>query len=338
MNRRALSRFGFTLVELLVVIAIIGVLIALLLPAVQAAREAARRSQCSNNLKQLGLALQNYHDTNSAFPMLRGNGPYSTYNAMGWIGLLPYMEQAALYSQIGDAPNNSVYSWTTTFLPWQMKVPGFYCPSDPTSDSASGTGPIRTRSYRMSLGDTINDNWAGTTRGIFGYLSFTKIRDITDGTSNTVAMSEHVIGKLGDFRDARAWVAQGITGYDVNPSICLATSNAGLYSTTQTVMRPDFTNIWPDGSPHCAGFTTVLPPNSPSCGWSTNYVSWELLSASSYHSGGVLALMADGSARFVNDNINCGTLTAANVTSGPSPYGVWGALGSKGGREQTGEL
>jgi prepilin-type N-terminal cleavage/methylation domain-containing protein len=339
MNRRIFTlRSGFTLVELLVVIAIIGLLIALLLPAVQAAREAARKSQCSNNLKQLGLALQGYHDTNSGFPMMRGSGTYSTYNAMGWIALLPFVEQQGLATQIGEAPNTSLYSWTTTFAPWQVAIPVYLCPSDPTSASPSGTGSIKTRSYRMSVGDTIKDNWAGATRGVFGYATHTKIRDITDGTSNTIAMSEHVVGKLNEY-DAKAWVAQGITGYDVNPSVCLAVQpSSGFYPASQPVMRPDFTNIWPDGSPHCAAFTTVLPPNSPSCGYSTNYVSWELLSASSYHAAGVQGLMVDGSVRFLSDGINCGTLTAANVTRGPSPYGVWGALGSKSGREQTGDL
>ena len=332
------QRRGFTLIELLVVIAIIAVLIALLLPAVQQAREAARRSQCKNNLKQLGLALHNYHDTYGCLPMMRCSGAYSQYNANGWIGLLPGIDQGPLFMAIGDAHNTSVYSWTTTFAPWQTVIPVFQCPTDPTSGSPSGTGPITTRCYRMSVGDSINNNYATPTRGLFGFVSSTKMRDITDGTSNTVAMSEHVIGKLGDTRNARSWVAQGISGYDANPSICRALSTNGLYAAGQAVMRPDFTNIWPDGAVHCAAFSTVLPPNSASCGHSGNYVDWELVTATSYHTGGVQVLMADGAVRFISENINTGNLTTGNVSSGPSPYGVWGALGSKDGSEVIGEF
>ena len=333
-------RPGFTLIELLVVIAIIAVLIALLLPAVQQAREAARRSQCKNNLKQLGLALHNYHDTAQVFPMMRGSGGYSYYNAVGWIGMLPYLDQSALYMQIGDAHNTSVYSWTTTFVPFQTSLPVFSCPSDPTANQSSGSvAPVKTRSYRMCVGDTINDNFGGqSNRGLFGYISKNSMASITDGTSNTIAMSEHVIGVVGDTTNAKAWVAQGVTGYDTNPSVCMATAVNGRYPTSQSIMRADFTNMWTDGSTHCAAFTTVLPPNSPSCGFSTNYVSWELVSATSYHTGGVHALMADGAVRFISDNINTGTLTAANVSSGASPYGVWGALGTKSGGETLGEF
>lgn len=341
------KRVGFTLIELLVVIAIIAVLIALLLPAVQQAREAARRSQCKNNLKQIGLALHNYHDTHTCLPMMRNLGPFSQYNATGWIGLLPNLDQAPLYMAIGDAHNTSVYSWTTTFAPFQTVIPVFQCPSDATAGSASGIGSVTTRSYRMSVGDTINNNYGNHTpgvangcfvRGLFGALSSTRIRDITDGSSNTVAMSERVIGRIGDNRNARSWVAQGISGYDVNPSVCRVLATGGLYAAGQAVMRQDFTNMWTDGSVHCAAFCTVLPPNSASCGHSTNYVAYELVSATSYHTGGVHVLMADGAVRFVSDNINSGTMTAANVTSGPSPYGVWGALGSRDGGEVVSEF
>lgn len=332
------SRVGFTLIELLVVIAIIAVLIALLLPAVQQAREAARRSQCKNNLKQLGLALHNYHDTANVFPMMRGSGGYSYYNAVGWIGMLPYLDQAPLYNAINDQHNISVYSWTTTFVPFQTKLPVFLCPSDGSADSASGIGSVKTRSYRLSVGDTINNNFAGATRGLFGYISKVKIADVTDGTSNTIAMSEHVVGRLSETLDARAWVARGVTGYDTNPAVCLATASGGKYAASQAIMRPDFTNMWTDGSVHCAAFTTVLPPNSPSCGFSGNYVDWELVSASSMHVGGVHVLMTDGAVRFVSENISTGTLTAPNVSQGTSPYGVWGALGSKSGGETVGEF
>jgi prepilin-type N-terminal cleavage/methylation domain-containing protein len=332
-SRTPSSRRAFTLIELLVVIAIIAVLIALLLPAVQQAREAARRSQCKNNLKQLGLALHNYHDTTGMFPMMRNAGAISQYNATGWIGLLPYVDQAPLYNQIGNAHNDSTYSWDQAFVPWQSRLAVFLCASDSTNETPSGIGPVKTRNYRMCLGDTINNNYSGQTRGLFGYISNVRIRGVSDGTSNTIAMSERVVGTLGDNKNARAWVAQGVTGYDTNPSVCRALATSGRYASTQSIMRTDFSNMWSDGSVHCAAFSTVLPPNSASCGHCTNYVDWELVSATSMHEGGVHVLMTDGAVRFVSENIDAGNQTAANVSSGPSPYGVWGALGTREGAE-----
>src|SRR5690606_13394062 len=143
--------------------------------------------------------------------------------------------------------------------------------------SPVGLGAIKPRNYRMCVGDTINDNYGGATRGLFGYLSSVKFRSITDGTSNTIALSERVVGSLSDTTNALAWVAQGVTGYDTNPSICRAVATGGRYSDTQPIMRSDFSNMWSDGSVHCAGFATVLPPNSASCGHSSNFVDWELV-------------------------------------------------------------
>lgn len=338
---------GFTLIELLVVIAIIAVLIALLLPAVQQAREAARRTQCRNNLKQLGLALHNYADTHLFLPFMRWTVGNVYYNNHANLALLPYVDQAPLFQQV-SAPLtvgastwqpmgflNAPYSWDTVYPPWKTQVPGYLCPSDP--NSLVKYSNIGNQSYRLCLGDSVIGVYAGTSvRGIFGSASKTQLRDITDGTSNTIAMAERANKSFGD----TTRVIWGVAGpVDVStPAACLALSTGINYPTgTATVRGADVPSMWSDGAPHCAGFTTVLPPNSASCTNSTNYVADSIISASSHHTGGIHALMADGAVRFISNNINSGNLAVAPTTSA-SPYGVWGALGTKAGNETIGEF
>ncbi|MEZ6135786.1 MAG: DUF1559 domain-containing protein [Pirellulaceae bacterium] len=198
-------RLGFTLVELLVVIAIIGILVGLLLPAVQAAREAARRMQCSNNLKQWGLALHNYHDTHRSFPYRSGGTNGSSGAGLansnrgrlsGWIPLLAFIEGGNQFQQIaaGDAnnPPQGPNSWAG-WAPWNTSPGVIRCPSD---DGYANT--TRTNSYAMSMGDAVENltnGIGGQARGIFGPRpgSVTyRFRDITDGTSNTIAISERL--------------------------------------------------------------------------------------------------------------------------------------------------
>jgi prepilin-type N-terminal cleavage/methylation domain-containing protein len=197
-NRRtSSSKRGFTLIELLVVIAIIAILIALLLPAVQQAREAARRSQCRNNLKQLGLAMHNYHDVHNMFVMKSGgtdNGVSEQTNRnrrSGMVGLLPYLDQAPLYQQIeGGSPPEPLpggpCGWCS-WGPWNVILPVMLCPSD------SRQVVHRHHNYMFSVGDqmrNMNSNfWAA--RGVFGGRHrCIGIHEITDGTSNTVMLGE----------------------------------------------------------------------------------------------------------------------------------------------------
>lgn len=343
-----LQRRGFTLIELLVVIAIIAVLIALLLPAVQQARESARRTQCRNNLKQMGLALHNYADTHGVFPFMKYTVGNPLYNNNANFALLPYVDQAPLFNvltsplTVGATTyqpmgfNAAPFSWDTVYPPYKEQVPGYLCPSDP--NSLVKYTNIGTQSYRLCLGDSVVGNWGGSSlRGIFGTLSRTRIRDITDGTSNTIAMGERANKNFGD----PSRVIWGVAGsIDVStPAPCAALRSSGLYYPTGTTMvrGADVPSMWSDGSPHCAGFTTVLAPNSPSCTNSTNYVADSIISASSHHTGGVHCLMADGAVRFISDNIDTGNLSVAPTTA-VSPYGVWGALGTKAGNETVAEF
>jgi len=352
---------GFTLIELLVVIAIIAVLIALLLPAVQQAREAARRSQCKNNLKQLGLALHNYHDTVGMFPWARGGtgndvgGFCRNRNTInGFVFLLPYLDQAPLYNQLSVQTTNAqspslgtscadgVEAFGTgrdlRYFAWGVKLPTFLCPSSPTGLFYSGNGFYKgQRDYGMCVGDTMNDMQNSTNvRGMFGYISSTRMRDIVDGTSNTVMLGEKCKGQSNT--SIKGFGVQNISGLDSNPSACLATASGGKIVSPNTLQTDrGLGSLWHNGQvPHVA-FNTVLPPNSPSCMRDPYGDSWGVISAQSYHTGGVHVVMADGAVRFISDNINTGNLGAAQVSGGASPYGVWGALGTKNGGEVVGE-
>lgn len=350
-------RRGFTLIELLVVIAIIAILVAILLPAVQQAREAARRSQCKNNLKQIGLALQNYHDVYDRFVYGKGGttGPSinprtgHNYNRRaGWISLYPYLEATAEYEiiQTGDA----------TFTPpiqaggpapwfgwdgWNQQISAFRCPSDPGVTSARGV-----INYAFSRGDYIGNN-SGQGRdnqqpsGMFGFRSTFGIRDILDGASNTVLISERVMGNYSRTGTSPATIKDGtlsqVGGITSNPGACLAAvalvSDGVRYTSSLNRVKGRFGTRWMDGQPENTSFHTVLAPNSPSCTNNANNNSDStvpLLSASSEHAGGVNAVMGDGRVIFVSEAIDTGNLGVDKASASlPSPYGVWGAMGTK---------
>jgi prepilin-type N-terminal cleavage/methylation domain-containing protein/prepilin-type processing-associated H-X9-DG protein len=349
---------AFTLVELLVVIAIIGILIALLLPAVQAAREAARRSQCVNNLKQLGLGLQNYHDVQSSFPPGCGGTASGAGNdgngvrVSPFIPLLPFIEQQALYSQIQAGGGNPVYSpygprgWLT-WSNWNVQVPSLLCPSDTRPRPAPGaTGE---NNYAFSHGDSINQiyiwnsdpiNWS---RGMFCNSKTVTMSMVTDGTSNTIIASERLRANFGKGTQPKVNIRQGAVpsvAVNTSPGLCLPFA-AGMYYSDPTQVSGYFGTNWTDCEVKRCGFNTVLPPNAPSCDVvSTSCPTCGPADAqggvfppTSNHPGGADAVFVDGSVRFISDNINTGNLGAAEVNVGPSPYGVWGAMGSKNGDE-----
>ena len=354
-------RLAFTLVELLVVIAIIGILVSLLLPAVQAAREAARRMQCSNNLKQLALAMHNYHDTNKAFPALgyvgagagnagigRGNWPYS------WaISVLPYMEQGPLYDAMMTRAKPSGRGlpspWTTdrrgaadaeerawVLRYWMVDVPAFICPSDsPPADRIESPSLIN---YKASVGDDYHQNHfrlgqsGRVNRGVFQVNRYLEIGGITDGTSNTVLLGEAVAG--GDARDVKGGVALDMRAW--NPAACLARLDPlnpkRLTGNVRAQFRPTGGRAW-DGRPYFVGFATMVGPNGPSCHWGGVDGNEHMGTLSSFHPGGGQIARADGSVSFVNDSIDTGNQLKDSLAnpSGPSDYGVWGALGSMSG-------
>lgn len=343
---RPSRRPGFTLVELLVVIAIIGILIALLLPAVQAAREAARRSQCSNNLKQAGLALHNYHDTVKCFPFRMGgtsgacDATSNCSRVSGWVMLLPYMEQGALYSKItaGGTYGATTYPpwgphpWDTNFAPWLQRIPSLICPSDANVKNYKNITQFGPANYCFCVGDTsqgINTGWNRNPRGIFGYYSAVDTSAVEDGTTNTLAVSERAF--CLDNTKVKGGRANSVA-VNPNPSICYNQVTGDTYTTPAGCIAG---LRWEDGNVGFTAVNTVLPPNSPTCQTGTWDGDDGVYPPTSYHPGGVMGLLADGSTRFVSETIESGTLTTAAPTTlrAPSPYGVWGAMGTRVGSE-----
>jgi prepilin-type N-terminal cleavage/methylation domain-containing protein/prepilin-type processing-associated H-X9-DG protein len=353
MSRRVLKS-GFTLIELLVVIAIIAILIALLLPAVQQAREAARRSTCKNNLKQIALAHHNYESTYGRLPALGSRGWRNNgwYYAVCTIGILPYIDQGNIYQgmmrQASPSTSPGLPSpWHTgndTFANsfWKKDIPSFQCPSD-TVPLDRGESPALL-SYRVCVGDDYHQNHFRpdqsnrNNRGIYQIERWIPMRDIVDGTSNTVMLSEIVRG--GQPRDILGGVALNMRSW--NPAACLARVDPATRQLTGDVragFRPGGGRAW-DGRPYFVGFATMVPPNGPSCHWGGVDGNEHMGTASSRHTGGVHVAMADASVRFVSNSIDSGDLTVNDVASpgGESNYGVWGALGSKDGGETIGEF
>jgi prepilin-type N-terminal cleavage/methylation domain-containing protein/prepilin-type processing-associated H-X9-DG protein len=355
---------GFTLVELLVVIAIIGVMVGLLLPAVQAAREAARRMQCSNNLKQLALANHNYESTFKVLPARKGGTGAGVSNAtgnsnrlaVGFVGIMPFIEQQQWYDQIaaGDPAAGITpmgrRPWEG-WAPWNISVAMFGCPSDPGNQIGQVNRPQNT--YSFCLGDQATNNRdSQNLRGIFSHSRGARLGDVTDGLSNTALLSERLI-QAENGGDTIASVGANqiqivlgnavIEGSAANPTLCRAATLGQFYVAGTQVHRRSGSR-WRDGQPVWVGFNTVLPPNGPSCthpnsGSTAGVTDHEnsLLPPSSRHPGGVQVAFADGSVTFISDSIDHGNLAAAlpanNIPQGMSPYGVWGALGSKNGGE-----
>ncbi|MFO1044045.1 MAG: DUF1559 domain-containing protein [Planctomycetaceae bacterium] len=320
-------RIGFTLIELLVVIAIIAVLIALLLPAVQQAREAARRSQCKNNLKQIGLALHNYHDTMNIFPpesiwALGNVGGYTPRN-FSWLTLiLPYIDQAPLY----NSTNFSQPIWGQPIVSRQLSV--LTCPSDPSSGVQNG---MASTNY---AGDEGYDWWPRSNNvlgGIFTLRGTTRIRDVTDGTSNTILVGEVTTGGYccggNNMGAGKPVLAPG--GYMRSAFVSPG------YSDSQCASQQ---YPQPDGSANpCSQWTSFK--SNPSV-YKPTYIHYfginnDYMGAHSRHVGGAHFLMADGGVRFLSQNMSYGTEAAISYVRG---NGVWGALNTMAGGETVGEF
>jgi prepilin-type processing-associated H-X9-DG protein len=356
------------LVELLVVIAIIGVLIALLLPAVQAAREAARRMSCTNKLKQISLSVHNFHDTHNRFPAQAAD-PLAKEDTQRnhFFVLLPFIEQQAMYDACITSGLGCVLGDNGQSI---RPIATLLCPSDSESTvwdpNGYENGNIKA-SYAGSMADLPGficlyggvDNVSFHTRSWLesggrprGFSS------VTDGTSNTVMHSEHLINDAlsatdagGNYKRRTARITDG-AGYWNPPQNCLNLKGAGgeyldpnqviHYGTHAQGMRA-FDSMHP-----ITAFHTLLSPNSPSCCYTTNYNDGTV-SATSNHSGGVNVSFLDGSVSFISETIHVANLhlaadTVANLVarnydldSGlaapPFSYGLWSELGSMNGGE-----
>lgn len=308
---RRLYRAGFTLIELLVVIAIIAVLIALLLPAVQQAREAARRSQCKNNLKQMGLALHNYHDTYSKFPI----GELGGYRGNWKARILPYMDQTNIYNGLNWVyanfhSNNAAFATTLR----GTIAAGFNCPSSPLPVNGLSSGNIDNvlnsqlhdytgimGSYPDPAGRTAcldsGSSWGSFAcyNGLLLVNESKNISDNTDGASNTIIVGEQsgTVGKT-DMR-ANYWGGWCGSSMAVAPLSTMSTGttqvNAGC-TTLRYAPNTDHQKASPSTCVSGSGCNTTYRTNVP---------------LSSFHTGGIHALMGDGAVRFISENINMTT-------------------------------
>ena len=416
------NRSGFTLVELLVVIAIIGILVGLLLPAVQAAREAARRMSCSNNFKQIGLGIHNYHSAYKHLP-IHGTGTYRPGGNDMWddandntvyggatgsinhrgsflIGLLPFVEQQALWEQISNprsvnadnTPRNPPWQAMgpgvarIDYGPWGTEIPTFRCPSDPgvglpslgRSNYAAcmGDSSVFTRDSFLNVDEAGSGNGGTATdptfpysgnetqqaersrkchRGAFILTKRTKFRDILDGLANTIVGGE-ITSDLGD-GDARTTLVRGDDYSDrAGSGRNRCRQNPSWADQHLDPERPQFWNSdalgdvnalqargyrWHDCYPLYTQFHTVRPPNKAMCSGGRDHND-SLVAASSRHQGGAHILMGDGAVVFITDSIESGNQIApqiayhsspVTVAGAQSPYGLWGALGTRANKE-----
>jgi len=360
------TRKGFTLVELLVVIAIIGILIALLLPAVQAAREAARRSQCTNNLKQLSLAVHNFHDVNKKYPpqsfslfFREALSAQYGWDRMGYLThLLPYIEQKALYDQVLEYTRLDNRPWSTgnfpdgRLSPYRTVIASILCPSDPEQKPI--LGDVASTSYHCNHGDIwMNWDW-WEWRGPFGNgeRGECTFATLLDGSSNTIMLAELAIGRTpGSSAPVKGGIATGAAlNQGSSPAPCLARRgpNGILTGTCQDSLGVTGWGIgrrWGDAHSIYTTFFTVLPPNCPTCA-NAHGEDWAQPVPSSHHPGGVNVAMCDASVRFISETINAGDPNQTPPPMGgrpqdyigPSLWGVWGALGTTRGKESIGNF
>jgi prepilin-type N-terminal cleavage/methylation domain-containing protein/prepilin-type processing-associated H-X9-DG protein len=313
---------GFTLIETLVVIGIIGLITSLLLPAVQSAREAARRAQCLNNLKQIGIALHAYEGVWGSFPVGVLYNPNLAFGNLyigdSWsahLQILPQLEQQALFDSfnlmalpVGDSSRPPVEDMRLGLgaqneTGARQQVAVFLCPTD-----AAGPGRYGPTNYRASFGVCAACLF-GVNDGAFSYLAY-KLADFQDGLSNTLAFSEKLIGGVprGQYRANRDWIMKlpgggntGLVTLDWWREHC---ANIRLEGNEQLVHYSSGRS-WVQGDTTVTGFLASVPPNSsiPDCGMG-------VIAARSLHPGGVNALLADGSARFFKSSINANTWVA----------------------------
>lgn len=415
-------RKGFTLVELLVVIAIIGILAGLLLPAIQQAREAARRMSCSSNIRQFGIALLGYEYSYKYLPTLcagiylpnqsyttsiTGPGTPAAGRWSGMIGMLPFMEQNALYNQLESGFNFKVPGgtvirnygsygyllspgtptcyppWAADYAPSVTQVGFFRCPSDPTkkSNAYNDSSALGRLNYVFCIGDSDagNNGYSMTqehSRGAFQRGIQKTLAAVIDGTANSI-----MFGEIGTPPSLQASVAQ-----NTNLNISLLTPRVQGLTTPGVTLTPPSGPVsinvincrqkvrsakyigtvavqlrrgirWNDAFPVFCGFNTINGPNGASChdptpgGQAALGEIDGILSATSYHVGGAHVVMFDNSVRFVPNEIDLtnpdpsasstqiyapGRTTAGSATPNwttPSPFGVWGAMGTIGNGE-----
>ena len=329
---------GFTLIELLVVIAIIAILIALLLPAVQQAREAARRIQCRNHIKQLALAVHNYADAYGVLPpsacidpAISGTGNNGSWGVHGRI--LPFLEQANLYNSIDLS-----VAWDSQMVINGLKIPVFACPSDPGSDQlrdpGAGLPTLYPTTYGFSFGTWFVYNPSNGSVGNGAFYPNAKLgfAAFTDGTSNTLLLSE-----------VKAWTPYRRNGGPSTTMMPQSVAEAEAVIASGGQFKNTGHTEWPDGRVHHHGVTTTMPPNAktgcsdgtnnyPECDFNSNQEgrnglsgspTYAIITSRSWHTGIVNSALVDGSVRSISENVD---------------LNIWRGLGTRSGGEIPGEF
>ena len=357
---------GFTLVELLAVVAIIGTLVGLLLPAVQLARETARQSSCLNNLKQLGLGLVNFENARGRYFAKTTNDLPQNYNF--WILLLPYAEEQTRYDNIMSGTSSNVQNnpWTNDT---KGAVPLMKCPSDAVAFLKKASG-----SYRINGGDVLvsNNRWFTNYKFTFRtpfpnvssadngrYARFMRSKDISDGLSKTLAFTESIVANGGVTSPQKTAIAASVSNWNggasmPSPATCMsalptqATNSGGWWNLNYYTGA-----LWALAYDNCMATYTILAPNSaPACNpnaYGNYFAEGAISNPSSWHASSINIVMLDGSARTISETINAGdpSLPSPVVPSnngvnntdprnytGPSQWGVWGAIGTHNSSEQ----
>jgi prepilin-type N-terminal cleavage/methylation domain-containing protein/prepilin-type processing-associated H-X9-DG protein len=356
---------GFTLIELLVVIAIIAVLIALLLPAVQAAREAARRAQCTNNMKQLGLALQNYMSSNDAIPHVYPIWYYPPKTGSvsdGWGGwspqshMFPYMEQGPLYNAINFGMPNRNTGYLSNSSLSASTINSFLCPSSPLAKGNIACNNLLKspgNNYFASVGSSLNYQSPSSPNGLFMWeynpaingnwaaqAAPLSLRDITDGTSNTIAFGEW---RTGDFNCQILSIPQDVINPVVFPTsistngpwtgaalttflgwlnTCAVTAPSTItHGSNWSFNMSGLGDCWDQGLfGHTLGNTLLAPnsniPNCRTCTWNGDWDCPGMYGLSSFHPGGGNVALADGSVRFLKSSTAMFTVQALGSRAG----------------------
>lgn len=407
MVRTRPRRSAFTIIEMFAVVVLIGMLIGLLLPAVQSSREMARRTSCANNLTQVGLAVHAYHTSFAQLPTPLSGTDGSTVAGMdndrrlsAFVALTPFLQNEALrrkisnplrkgwknsfatgyysmdeYEETEEASEESLGEWpaggpepfTADYEPWNFEIASLRCPSDP----GIGSPAFGRTNYAFCFGDGVVTGDSGPFKEINGvFVEDPKLReaseaamrgmfvprvvmrfdDVTDGLSHTLMMAE-IATDLGDLskrtcpavatsanalRDNPIWAREA--GYvDIDRPEFWGTMPAGVVSADVSMRRG---YRWADGMPLYTGFNTILPPNREITLSADRDDTWGILPPSSRHQSGIHVCFGDGRIEFIGDTIDAGDSSQPTVYPGSvnppesaSPYGLWGALGTRNTKE-----
>ncbi len=336
---------AFSLWELFIVVTILCVLLALLVPAIEAARDAARRMSCSNNFRQIGLSIHNYYAAYRRCPSAMFGTDANQQRLSGLIALTPFIDASTFWERVSNPstyndvayPSMGPVPWDTNYEPWCTAYATFRCPAD----GAQGPELGRTN-YAFCVADRVADLYPCKTRddarGFFAPGIALSFVDITDGLSNTIAMTE--IGSAhGRKLQGQFAIGRGVGLADA-PSACLKVVDPQqplFYAESVTLGKIGRGGAFADGAGGYSLVHTILPPDSPSCGIGSKDPLSGVFSAGSYHQGGCHILMGDGAVIFITTSIDSGdpshrspaTVDDPSGAKIRSPYGLWGALGTR---------